>query len=128
MKDRIRAIRKELSLSQDEFAQKISLTKNYISLVENGNRSLADRTITDLCRIFSVNEKWLRTGEGNMFLPPEDEEAAFVADLLDGDDNPLYDIIKAIMKTYNECGPKEQDILKSFAKAFKENVKKESRD
>ena len=128
MKDRIRTIRKELGLSQEEFAQKISLTKNYISLVENGNRFLADRTITDLCRIFSVNEIWLRNGEGNMFLPPEDEEAAFVADLLDGDDNPLYDIIKAIMKTYNECGPKEQDILKSFAKAFKENVKKESQD
>ena len=32
MKDRIRLIRKESGLTQEEFAKKIDLTKNYISL------------------------------------------------------------------------------------------------
>ena len=128
MKTRFKELRKELKLTQSEFADKIGLSRSYINLIEMGSKIPAERTIKDICRIFNVNYIWMETGDGNMFLPPQDEEASYVADLLDGDDNPLYDIIKAIMKTYNECGPKEQDILKSFAKAFKENVKKESQD
>ena len=128
MKNRFKELRKELRLTQEEFASKIELSRSYVNLIEMGKKIPADRTIKDICRIFNVNHKWMETGEGNMFLPAISEEADYVSELLDDGDNPLYDIIKAIMKTYNECGPKEQDILKSFAKAFKENVKKESQD
>lgn len=128
MKDRIRVIRKKKGLTQDEFADKVNLTKNYISLVENGNRTLAERTISDICRIFSINEEWLRTGNGEMDSLPEDEEAAYVSELLEDSDNDFYDLIKAFMKTYCESGEKEKQILKSFAKDLKSNIKKESQD
>lgn len=128
MKDRIRVIRKKKGLTQDEFADKVNLTKNYISLVENGNRTLAERTISDICRIFSINEEWLRTGNGEMDSLPEDEEAAYVSELLEDSDNDFYDLIKAFMKTYCESGEKEKQILKSFAKDLKSNLKKESQD
>lgn len=126
MKERIKMIRKELNLNQEEFAQKVGLSKNYISLVENGNRNLADRTISDICRIFSINEDWLREGIEPMRVPVEDEEAAYVSELIEDLDNPLYDLIKAIMKTYCESGEKEKVVLKSFAKDLKNNLKKES--
>lgn len=124
MKDRIRLIRKESGLTQEEFAKKIDLTKNYISLVENGGRTLADRTVSDICRIFSINEEWLRTGIGEMKCPDEDEEAAYVSDLLEDTDNDLYDLIKAIMKTYCESSESDKMILKSFAKSLKSNLDK----
>ncbi len=124
MKDRIRLIRKESGLTQEEFAKKIDLTKNYISLVENGGRTLADRTVSDICRIFSINEEWLKTGNGEMKSPDEDEEAAYVSDLLEDTDNDLYDLIKAIMKTYCESSESDKMILKSFAKNLKSNLDK----
>ena len=124
MKDRIRLIRKESGLTQQEFAKKIDLTKNYISLVENGGRTLADRTVSDICRIFSINEEWLKTGNGEMKSPDEDEEAAYVSDLLEDTDNDLYDLIKAIMKTYCESSESDKMILKSFAKNLKSNLDK----
>lgn len=68
MNTRIRQIRKDHGLSQEEFAQNVNLTKNYISLIENGNRTLADRTIKDICRIYNVNEEWLRTGNGSPYI------------------------------------------------------------
>lgn len=124
MKDRIRLIRKESGLTQEEFAKKIDLTKNYISLVENGGRTLADRTVSDICRIFSINENWLRTGSGEMRNPEEDEEAAYVSELLEDTDNDLYDLIKAIMKTYCESSESDKNILKSFTKNLKNNLDK----
>lgn len=62
MKDRICYVRKQAKLSQTEFADKLGLTKNFISLLENGNRIPSDRTISDICRIFDIEEDWLRHG------------------------------------------------------------------
>ena len=66
---RIREIRTSQKLRQDDFAEKLGLTKNFISLIETGGREPSDRTISDICRIFNVNEAWLRTGEGEMYVP-----------------------------------------------------------
>lgn len=75
MNDRIKALRKEMGLSQDAFAEKLGLTKNYISLIENGNRNLSEQSIKVLCTMFNVNEEWLRTGNGEMMnLVSKDEE------------------------------------------------------
>lgn len=115
MKDRILRVRKEAKLNQEDFARKINLTKNYISLLETGNRVPSDRTISDICREFNINENWLRTGQGEMQLPIEDETAAIVSDLLDKN-NPMYDIIKGIIKTYQKLDTKSQQIIDDFAK------------
>lgn len=69
MHTRIKELRKILKLTQPEFAQKLNLSGNFIFLIEKGERKPSDRTIADICRIFNVNENWLRTGEGEKFIP-----------------------------------------------------------
>lgn len=83
MKDRVKAIRKEVSLTQEKFAQSISLTQNYIAQVEMGRRELSDRAVKDICRIYNVNEEWLRTGIGDPFRKPSEREelAAWLAEI-----------------------------------------------
>lgn len=77
MNTRITDVRKTVGLTQGEFAEKLGLTRNFISLIENGNRVPSDRTISDICREFGVSENWLRTGEGDMRIPrSRDEEIA----------------------------------------------------
>lgn len=58
------------------FARELGVTPAYISKLKNApNRVPGSRTISDICRVFGVNEKWLRSGEGKMFLPrPRGEE------------------------------------------------------
>lgn len=68
MNKRIASIRAEHHMNQGEFAEKLGLTRNYISLIENGKREPSVRTIQDICRTFSVNEVWLKTGKGSMHL------------------------------------------------------------
>lgn len=56
-----------ISLTQKEMADKIGLSENYVWMIEKGDRVPSDRTISDICREFCVNEIWLRTGEGEPF-------------------------------------------------------------
>lgn len=80
MEERIKMIRNALGLTQEQFAQRVGLTKNYISLVENGSRTLASRTVIAICREFGVNESWLRDGIGEPYATQswEEETARFV--------------------------------------------------
>lgn len=74
MNERIRELRETLKKSQDEFAKELELSRNYISLVENGQRNLSSQSIKLLCSIHNVNEEWLRTGNGEMFIPKSKEQ------------------------------------------------------
>jgi len=67
--DRIRLIRKTLGLKQAEFARRIGLTQTSLSMIERENATLTDKNIKLICATFAVNEKWLKTGKGEMFGP-----------------------------------------------------------
>lgn len=131
MNERLKELRIHKKLTQQEFADKLGTSRNNIAGYEIGRRSPSDAVVSLICREFNVNEDWLRTGEGEMFiqLPEEDEVAAYVSDLLEDDgENPLYLIIKEIMHTYNEVSPKSQEVLRDFSKRLLDNLsqKKES--
>ena len=131
LNNRIKQLRKELGLTQEKFGEKLGLKKNSISQIENGVNSLTEQLSLSICREFHVNQEWLRTGEGEMFIPipEEDEIAAYVEDLLSDDgENELYNLIKSIMRTYNELSPKSQEVLRDASKKLVENLKKEKGD
>ena len=67
MKDRLKQLRKELGLTQQEFSDQIGIKRNTFSQYENGRNEPIDAVIKLICGKFNVNEDWLRTGEGEMF-------------------------------------------------------------
>lgn len=64
--ERIKSFRKSLHLTQEEFASKIQVSRSNLGNIETGTISLTQRVITSICSAFSINEEWLRTGEGDM--------------------------------------------------------------
>ncbi len=77
MNERINQLRKVLGLTLEEFGKPIGLTRSAVSNIENGHRQLTKQVMISICREFNVNENWLRTGEGEMFLQLDvDEEIA----------------------------------------------------
>ena len=74
MNERIKSLRKSLSMTQEEFSKRIGLSRNFIAQVEIGTKTPSDRTISDICREFNANEEWLRTGNGEMFIPKSKEQ------------------------------------------------------
>ena len=69
MKERILELRKALNLTQLSFAAKLNVKRTTVTSYEKGYAKPSDRTINDICKIFNVNEHWLRTGNGPMFKP-----------------------------------------------------------
>lgn len=108
MKDRIRDIRKNhLKLSQREFASRLGMSENYIWMIEKGDRVPPDRTISDICRIFGVDEAWLRDGIGEPFREKsrEEELAAVFGSILAGQPSQKNAFISAIAQLPDELFP-----------------------
>ena len=84
MKDRIKALRKALSLNQTDFGSKIGVKQSAVAAYESGSRNPLDSVIVSICREFGVNERWLRTGEGEMLmhLSREEEIMRFAATVI----------------------------------------------
>lgn len=74
MNERIKQIRRELGLTQQEFADRIGLKQNSIALIESGKRNISDQAVLSICREYGINEEWLRTGKGEKIVPDASDE------------------------------------------------------
>ena len=130
MNDRIRALRKNLDLTQQEFANKLGLKRNSVASYEIGRSIPMEAVIISICREFDVNEEWLRTGEGEMFLqiPEEDETAALVYDLLGPDKESFYNIVLETIKAYKKLSPNSQKVINELMDNVIAGIKEKSKD
>lgn len=74
MKERIRKIRRDLDLTQQEFADRIGIKRNTVANYETGRNEPVDSVVSLICREFHVNEEWLRNGIGEMFTQDSEDE------------------------------------------------------
>ena len=119
MKNRILKIRKDSKLTQEDFGLRLNLTKNYISLIETGNRIPSDRTISDICREFNVNEDWLKNGTGDMYKEKDGSFSELLVELEDSDD----DFIKSLITVYMGLDEDSKSALRKIAKGMAEKYK-----
>ena len=89
MNERLKKLRKELDMTQQEFADRIGIKRNSLANYETGRNTPIDAIIVSICREFNVNENWLRTGEGEMFVEMsyDDEIAQFVGLVMGEEDD-----------------------------------------
>lgn len=90
---RIRYVRQTLNMSQVEFAKSIYISNGYIAELECEHRKVNDRIIHLISLTFGVNEKWLRTGEGDMFFKTPGEK------------------LQRMVSLFSELPPKFQDYV-----------------
>ena len=79
LNEKIKEIRKKLDLTQQKFADRLGVKRNTIAMYEMGKTIPSDQTILSICREFNVNEEWLRTGKGEIFLPESNDELKALA-------------------------------------------------
>lgn len=116
MNERIKYLRESvLKKNQDEFSKDLGLSRNYISLIENGQRNLSDQSIKVLCSLYGVNEEWLRFGTGEPFVPQSQREKllGFVNDVMkDTDDSFRKNFVDALA----DLEPDDWVAIKEFVK------------
>lgn len=128
MKERIKQVRKSLGLNQSEFGQRVGVKGNTIGNYEIGLRSPSDAVIFSICREFGVSEVWLRTGEGEMFLPvSEDEQLAEILCRIQMDQKDAFvHTMTAALKAYYNLPDSEKVGVKSLLKATLENLQQKN--
>ena len=89
MKNRIKAIRKNAGMTQQQFANRIGVSRNTIATYETSVRVPIEAVLLSIWREFGVNEEWLRTGEGEMYIDitPDLELSRWFGQLLREEDN-----------------------------------------
>lgn len=68
LKDRLKWLRKSLSLTQQELADKLKISRSNIAGYEVGKSEPADAVISLICREFNISEDWLRKGIEPIFV------------------------------------------------------------
>ena len=101
MNQRIKEIRNALGLTQQAFADKIKVKRNTVATYEMGRSVPSDSAIALICNEFSVNEEWLRTGNGEMFLETKKDDliSKMLGDVIKSDEtNFKRRLISALSK------------------------------
>lgn len=98
---RLKQLRKFLKLSQKSLAQELGITQTAYSMIETGVNPLPDRYIKVVCSLYNVNETWLRTGEGEMFIstPYSKEFSEIFSRLLPETQSYLLYMAKELLRT-----------------------------
>lgn len=65
--ERVRLMRKQLGLTQEQMAQRLGIGKAALSMVETGKARLSSRNKNILVQDLNVNPDWIDTGRGKMF-------------------------------------------------------------
>ena len=114
MNERIRALIKALKIKQAEFAQRLGVSRPFVSELCSGAKNPSDRTITDICREFGVSEHWLRTGEGEMFsrLSREEEIAKFMTTVIRDPDSEFQ---RRFLETMSKLDPAQWKLMEQMA-------------
>lgn len=101
MNERIKQVRLSAKLSQTEFAEKILVSRSAVCKMESGENSPSEQTVKLICQEFNVNQDWLRTGNGEMFveLSKDEQISAMLGEIQrSGDENFKYRLVSALCK------------------------------
>lgn len=106
MSERISEVVNLSGLNKTVFAEKINVSQSLVSLICSGKANPSDRTISDICRVFGVNEIWLRTGDGEMLAKKtREEELAEIFTRLQYNDDAKSQLIRAIARMPDDAFP-----------------------
>lgn len=106
MSERISEVVNLSGLNKTVFAEKINVSQSLVSLICSGKANPSDRTISDICRVFGVNEIWLRTGDGEMLAKKtREKELAEIFTRLQYNDDAKSQLIRAIARMPDDAFP-----------------------
>lgn len=121
MNERIREIRKDAGLTLEKFGEKIGISASACSLLESGKTNPSNQTISAICRVFRVNEDWLRNGTGAKYRKkPRAEELGEIFADLEVDDTVKARFIRTLADFPEEYFAQALEMARKFLERYAE--------
>ena len=123
MYKRLKKLRNELEMTQQEFADVLGTARGNISAYEVGKNAPSDAVISLICKTDfpkgRVNENWLRTGEGEMFIEASRDEqiAAFVGGILKDEEDTFQKKFISMLAALDES---DWEVLQKMVELLQE--------
>lgn len=114
--ERIRHLRKnELKMTQQVFSSRLNISRSNMGNIETGSVAVTDRIIFSICKEFDVNENWIRTGSGDIFLSKSRNQMIidFAGDIIKDNDESFR---KRLLEALAQLEPEEWAVLETIAK------------
>lgn len=121
--ERVREVRKALSLTLEKFGEKLGVGKTAISKIEKEERSLTEQMTKAICREFNVNYEWLTAEEGEMF---SDLPQTVLDELCQQYD--LDDLDRSLIDEYLKLDAADRKVLKDYIRNVFDPKNKKSRE
>ena len=124
MKDRLKKLRRELDMTQQEFAEKIGVKRNTVAQYEMGRNEPIDSVFALICREFNVSEEWLRNGTGDMFveLSRDEQLMEWAGGILAGDNS---DFKYRFVRMLSNLSEKDWEVLQKISVELADENKKD---
>lgn len=124
MTNRIKELRKALGLSQEEFGNRLGLTRGAITNLEYGKTEAKPLFIDLVCKIYGVRRDWLLNGDGDMLEPDtrDQEISKFVSQVIKDKPGSFKRRFALALSRLDEDGWK---VLERFANMIAEEEKEE---
>ncbi len=108
MKDRIKHIRKDAEMTQEQFGKRLGVSRGVIANLELGLTTASNTFASHLCEVFRINRRWLETGEGEMYEPdPKDLIDQIAAERNLGEGAKM--LLRIGVRIFEELGPEALD-------------------
>lgn len=111
--DRVKQLRSELHISQEEMGKRLGITRGAICKIEIGDRNLTEQMAKAICREFRVSYFWLMKGLGDVFIGTPDSVLDEIAE-----DYDLDDIDKKIIEKYLALKPEQRKVIKEYIQSI----------
>ena len=123
MHTRINILVSNSGLTKTEFAKRLGISQPFLSQLCSGVKIPSDRTISDICRIFDIQEDWLRYGLEPMRAAKSKEEE--IAELVGHALNGSNEFKKAVIRMICSLTDEELKVLEDSLRTVYESIKNE---
>lgn len=114
--ERIKKVRFDAGLTQVAFSARIGLKQNSIALIESGARNTSDLVTNSICREFSINPDWLKTGNGPMKMPADEADMGKLERIMYGDNEFVKGVFRGLADLPAEAWEAIEKFLDTYTK------------
>ena len=122
--ERVKKIRKTLGFTLEQFGEKVGVTKQTVSRIENGINNVTDQMTKSICREFNVDYIWLTTGEGKMFVENDDEFRKKIDRIMASEDDTRKILFKSLVDASDDDIAAIKQFIKNTAALFDDKKEK----